>query len=123
MEVLIELSAYHTECRKRKESKAKRKKLEELTVSERVVKKQKKIADVCNRYAGLETDNQLGKAVFAAGFPFEMVEIVEFKKYGKLRQRAGESYTEPSADKISGTILNNVQHELKHDSARASRTR
>ena len=37
-EVLTELSSYHKECRKRKESKAKRKKLEELTASERVVK-------------------------------------------------------------------------------------
>jgi hypothetical protein len=114
-EVLTELSSYHTECRKRKESKAKRKKMEEMTASERVVKKQKKMSDVCNRYAGSEIDNQLGKAVFAAGLPFEMVEDVEFKAYGKLRQRASGNYTEPSADKISGSILNNVQRELKYE--------
>ena len=111
-EVLTEPSSYHTECRKRKEPMAKRKKMEELTASERAVKK---MSDVCNRYAGSEIDNQLGKAVFAAGLPFEMVENVEFKKYGKLRQRASESYIEPSADKISGSILNNVQRELKYE--------
>ena len=43
MEVLTELSSYHTECRKRKESKIRSKKLEEQTYTlprtECVVKK------------------------------------------------------------------------------------
>ena len=73
------------------------------------------MSDVCNQHAGSEIDNKLGKAVFAAGLPFRMVKNVEFKKYGKLRQRASESYIEPSADKISGSILNNVQRELKFE--------
>ena len=126
-EVLSELSVYHKECTKKKESKAKKKRLEELTAAERVVKKQKRLSDVCNRYAGSEVDNQLGKAIFSAGLPFEMVENREFKKYGKLRQRAGENYKEPCAQKIGGSILNNVQRELKfelqeRDDAAALRT-
>ena len=88
------------ECTKKKESRAKKKRLEELTAAERVVKKQKRLSDVCNRYAGSEVDNQLGKAIFSAGLPFEMVENREFKKYGKLRQRAGENYKEPCAENL-----------------------
>ena len=101
VEVLTELSGYHKECLKKKESTAREKHLEELTSAERVVKKQKRLSDVCNRYAGSEVDNQLGKAVFSAGLPFGMVENLEFKKYGKLRQRAGESYSEPSSQVLT----------------------
>ena len=56
------------------------------------------MSNVCNRYAGVEVDNQLGKAVFSAGLAFDVVENVEFKRYVKLRQRASESYTEPTAE-------------------------
>ena len=94
--VLTEMSGYHNECRKKREDKAKRKPIEEQTAAERVVKKRKRVSDMCNRYAGLEVDNQLGKALFSSGMAFDIVENSEFKKYGKLRQRAGDSYIEPS---------------------------
>ena len=69
---------------------------------------------MCNRYAGSEVDIQLGKAFFVSGSSFQLVENPEFIKYGKLRKHSPESYKEPTAETISGHVVNDpmTQHDL-----------
>ena len=68
---------------------------------------------MCIRYAGSEVDLQLGRSIFASGSSFALVESLEFTKYGTLCKHAPDSCKEPSAKKISGSVLNTVETELR----------
>ena len=107
------MSQWYAEKERKADALKRKKELADATAAERDVKRQWRMEDICNRYSGEEVDKQLGRAIFSTGSALQLAEDPDFKKWAKLRAQASNTYKEPTAEKIGGSILDSVAFDLK----------
>ena len=109
------MSEYWLSMANKAAAKERKRKAAALATADRVVKKQKRVTDICNRYSSDSLDMQFAAVFFRNFLPHSLADDALFNDFIKALRYQPESYKSPGRKQVGGTLLDKAYEHAKND--------